>query len=576
MVLGALLLGLAFFVFYRPVEIEDNWWHLSVGRWMVEHRSVPHADTFPLLDEQKPWILTQWLGSLFFYEAYALGGMEGLKVFRLFVFLVVLGIYFFYARPKIPFVLLAFLIFLIEYGLMGRVLLRPDIFNYIFLQLLLILLFKYEDTKDRRVLWPVLALGVVWGNMHLGSFVYGYVLIFLFLAAAIVRRVIAKEEGRTAFDLSVLFVLYAFTFAVSPYSLQAGLYPFKVFFVPDFIHVYKFAGMMQEALAPKYIFSPAGFWVLLLAAAAVAGIVFNKRDRLLHALLFIGPFFLFLKGGRASGFFVITAAYVIVRCAAQCRFFEFWKSYRHARLVDAGIALALALILTAHIVGGLTERVYANGRFQQVYDLDADPRLPFDAIVFLKKRGISGVVVTNDNYGSFLLWQGYPEMRPFIDGRQIHPEYFFKQTAILKDPSGWPQLAGEFDLKIVMLDLSNASSMRFARYLRQDRNWQLIFLKGVNVVFVRRGVFSLDEKTDRFEERLSQEAVNAEEWGALRQGLLDQQSGTRKGLRYNEVLEHAISLSELGFKAAAVRALTRARQISDDAQVRQAILSISR
>ena len=33
-------------LFYMPIEIEDVWWHLSTGRWIMNHFSVPLADPF--------------------------------------------------------------------------------------------------------------------------------------------------------------------------------------------------------------------------------------------------------------------------------------------------------------------------------------------------------------------------------------------------------------------------------------------------------------------------------------------------------------------------------------------------
>ena len=50
-----ILLGifLALF-FFRPIEIDDVWWHLATGKFIVEHAQVPSTDPFPFSNEQTP------------------------------------------------------------------------------------------------------------------------------------------------------------------------------------------------------------------------------------------------------------------------------------------------------------------------------------------------------------------------------------------------------------------------------------------------------------------------------------------------------------------------------------------
>jgi hypothetical protein len=577
-ILGVLLLGLAFFMFYRPLEIEDNWWHLSVGRWMFAHHSVPHSDPFPAFGEPKHWILTQWLGSALLYGVYDLAGFEGLKWFRLLVFVSALGIFIYYARLRMPFVILAGLILLIECGLAGRVLLRPDIFNYIFIPLFLMVLFQYQNSGERRGLWRLLVLGALWGNIHLGSFVYGHVLIFLFLAANAAQWAVLKTEGkdtgrlaRTVTDLSTAFLLYTLTYFISPYGAEAGLYPFKVFFVPDFIHVYRFAGLMEEATPPVYIFSPAGWWVLALAVAAVVAIMRAAKDRLLYVILFCVPFFLFLRGSRASGFFVLAAAYVIAECAAQNRFAEFWNAHRYRKPMEAVLTAALVVVLMAKTAQGWTERIYTNARFVKMTAVGVDPRFPTDAVKFLKTHGMTGVVFAPDNLGGALLWSSYPALRPFVDGRQIHPDLFFRQVEVLTSPSVyWPKLAEEFGLKIVLLDLSVNATSRLAAYLAQDRGWQLVFLKGVDAVFVQRGAFALAGDLNVFQNRLASQSISPQEIQILSRtaSLPPQGLNDLFPPKYNEALEETFSLWTMGFRDAAAVKLAEACAVSGDGNVR--------
>jgi hypothetical protein len=55
-----------FVFFYAPIESSDVWWHLSIGRYILQHATFPYADIFSLKDHHPPWIFPQWLGSVFF------------------------------------------------------------------------------------------------------------------------------------------------------------------------------------------------------------------------------------------------------------------------------------------------------------------------------------------------------------------------------------------------------------------------------------------------------------------------------------------------------------------------------
>jgi hypothetical protein len=111
------------------MELDDNWWHLAVGRWIATHHQVPTQDPFPYSNEKKQWLDTHWLGSLSFFKIYQWVGFLGLKFSRAFYFQIIIGIFFFYFYRRIPFFLLFLLSCLISFGLYTRCLLRPDIFN---------------------------------------------------------------------------------------------------------------------------------------------------------------------------------------------------------------------------------------------------------------------------------------------------------------------------------------------------------------------------------------------------------------------------------------------------------------
>ena len=71
-----LLLALA----ARMLGDPDIYWHVSVGQWIAEHWTFPHADPFSAMFAGKPWIAKEWLSQLAFAAAYHLAGWSAVAV----------------------------------------------------------------------------------------------------------------------------------------------------------------------------------------------------------------------------------------------------------------------------------------------------------------------------------------------------------------------------------------------------------------------------------------------------------------------------------------------------------------
>src|SRR6476646_6290083 len=53
---GLVLYGVILFAGNRLLNDPDSYWHLVVGRWIVEHRAFPTADPFSFTMTGAPWI----------------------------------------------------------------------------------------------------------------------------------------------------------------------------------------------------------------------------------------------------------------------------------------------------------------------------------------------------------------------------------------------------------------------------------------------------------------------------------------------------------------------------------------
>jgi hypothetical protein len=67
----ALIAGI-FPIAFRQVSISDAWWHVALGKWLVEERSTPDLSRFYFSpwDASQLWseLRWQWLGQLFIWS----------------------------------------------------------------------------------------------------------------------------------------------------------------------------------------------------------------------------------------------------------------------------------------------------------------------------------------------------------------------------------------------------------------------------------------------------------------------------------------------------------------------------
>src|ERR1051326_679172 len=64
----------------RLLNDPDVYWHIAVGRWMVEHRAFPHVDMFSATVAGAPWIAKEWLSQLLYAGAHAVAGWSGVVI----------------------------------------------------------------------------------------------------------------------------------------------------------------------------------------------------------------------------------------------------------------------------------------------------------------------------------------------------------------------------------------------------------------------------------------------------------------------------------------------------------------
>ena len=261
---------------------------------------------------------------------------------------------------------------------------RPQLFSIALFPLVLDLCFSAR-AGERRALWPLPGLLLLWTNLH-GGYGLGLAVIGVFaVEAVLLRRSVAR-----AFALTLIVAFFATL--VDPGALGRGSAASHVLSPPRF---------STEEMPPD-VLKPAGFVFAAFVVAALAGALISGGT-LLEALLLIPLLWLALSAQRHLHWFAFGAAPFIALQAA-----DLWRRlpYRRGRsfplpaAAQAGLALAL-------VVGALATTVSApTAPDERAYPVSAR-----DAI-----RSGTGNLLHEYDWGGWLIFH-HPERAAFIDGR---------------------------------------------------------------------------------------------------------------------------------------------------------------
>ena len=551
-----LLLLMTAVFFFRPVETGDIWWHLKAGEYIYTHKVVPLLDPFPTSGEKTLWVLTQWLGSLVYYLAFHAAGPLGLKVLRVLIILLSLWQLRRFGGQRDVAPLLPFLGFLLLMAVATRPHLRPFLFNLLFIQVMLGALLTFHKTARAVALWPVVLIAPLWVNIHMGSFVYGFTLIGVFLMTAAVEAYTQGRSWRRVGWLGGLTGLYALAFLVNPYGIQGALHPLRTLFVPDYLNFELIKAAISE-LQPPRLMTGAYLWfwpTLILGGAAV---YWDRAGRFRNTILLACGLFMFLYGQRAALFFALICLYLFIEACGP----ELVRRITAKKRVLWGTHAILYLLIIFVTAGYFQQKVFWNGRIERCVAMSEAYTSPGPILDDLAWEKTSGIVFNDDAYGGYILWHYYPQLRPFADTRQINITNFQLFNLILNDPHRyWNYSDLQQRIAVVLLDADKVVNWKLIRYLQSRDDWHLSAVQGSQLLF-RRG--KKEDGLLAYKRELRAHDSQLEDFRRELEALV--QAGPRHKVRYvhMEPADSAMTLFELGYRGAALERLLYSFRISN-------------
>ena len=458
-----------------PIRSYDYFWHLTTGRWIVEHRAIPRFDPLAVASAHAPWINGEWLYEIVLYALHGFGGDGGISIISALLAAAIFTAGFFFAAREQD-VGVALLIAAIAFaGASDRLGVRPAAAAALLIVVALGLLGSRLRLTPLTIAYA--ALTIVWINVHPSAL----------LAPLLAMITMLRSAGEPADEPSalrglraiawrrwVVVVASAVALLVNPYGWNAIVAPLRL------TSEIRSGGFVNAEWLP----SSFDYFPLLYVTIAVVVLLFlGARDKRGNAWRFVT--------------FAILAALAFRYVRNQGLFFAALPLLvpplgKFSRRVSTALA-ACALFPLAWAFQHDIHRIGVD-----------DERFPMHAVAALRSYNLDGNIYNVDQFGGLIEWTFYPARRALTDGRnELFRDFIAADAVAHRDSRAWHAMIAKYSLvlavdeyqneKIEVVDVASGERRSLpaslVRYRRRD--WALIAFDDAAMVFARRDAFPL-------------------------------------------------------------------------------------
>jgi len=384
----------------------DIWWHLKVGDWIVQHRSVPLVGILSRTAATRPWVAYSWGFEVILSRVYAWLGLMGFAYFGILLSVLVSIVLFatcfaLSRRFWRSWLLTLFGTFAYVYSLYPR----PVFFSMMLFNVMLYLLLKAQRSGQIRELYCFPLLFLVWANLHI-QFIYGLATLGLYIVVTAAVRLASRLSlnvnalRTSSLSLSRLSLIWAASAAAS----CIGPYSYRLFaVVVGYSRARQTYFVIQELLSPPFLDFTCFIFLFVIMAAFYAAGSRKKIDLFQLSLMVIASLCAF-RTVRDAWFAAIPAilllADVSVETTDQDPAFTPWQ------LLSLTGSTAVLVFLLATNMG------FTPGGVDYCVSME----FPVDAANFLRRIEPPGPIYNDFDWGGFLTWY-LPQYPVSIDGR---------------------------------------------------------------------------------------------------------------------------------------------------------------
>jgi hypothetical protein len=464
-------------LFTEAVQDPDFWWHLRVGRWMVENGRLPSLDLFTFTVPDHVWTDHEYLTEVLMWLLYSATGTVGVAI--VFGLVTWAGFWLIYRQVRRqPFVIVGLglaLGALAGWPIWGP---RAQMITFALSCLELYWLQGYLSGRSRALNFFPLVMAA-WANLH-GGWVIGFAWLGIALVAELIGWALDRSNPAHRAHVRFLGIVTAASLVAvlaTPHGLSLYLYPFQTQ-----------GSVAQQKLIVEW-FSPDFHQIYLRPFEAMVFIVIAgfalRRPRLYEFLLTMAALGLALQSVRHVALFVAAATPVMI-----ATYSDYWKELASKRgwtfppLARPLFAVTTALVLVLISVVALV-KIDADVNPTVQSKLDASS-YPIGASDWLAAHPEVGTRMFNQyGWGGYLAYRFYPD-----PNRKV---FIFGEAELMGDPllnqyddvqnlrTDWKAILDQYHVDYVVFNRGAALS----NVLATQPEWTIVYQDSVAVIFVR-------------------------------------------------------------------------------------------
>ena len=523
---GIVLFGVIFLILGRltaSTADPDLWGYLSFGRLFWNSDGFPYHDIYAYTPTKDIWVYHEWLTGVIFYPLYVWLGTASLQVMKYILGLGTALLILMTARQRgasLPLAVIGLMLVSPLFGFSYSPV-RAQAFTYLFLALTIFILERSKATDNQMQLLWLVPLFPLWANLH-GGFIVGLGIIGFYAAGNLVA-------GRKAGLLILVLGLSAALTFINPYGVNYWVYLVNAVTMPRpdigewqsllwalkngeyfvnaayFIFLFAFiiiALLIVETPIPKAkrsgigkLNNPAKRRARYLAACCEMfpkldlGFipVISRRLNITDALLIITTGYLAFRHIRHQSLFFITAG-----CLLPGYLTAIWKfvensqeiANRWNKLTRAAIPIFFSLLILIYGFKFLSGHPFTLIASPRSDNSASEYYYPVSAVKYIRSAGIKGNMLTEFDWGEYIIWELNGNCRVAIDGRYetVYPEYVSREY--FEFAAGGPDLRKYLDKyphDLILLQHDNY----ICEIIRKQSDWKQIYIDADSVLFMR-------------------------------------------------------------------------------------------
>lgn len=475
------------FLLIRKVSEYDVWFHLTLGREILNSTTVPTSDHFTLLNLGRPFIDSQWLFQLLIASGYNLAGAYWLQAIQISLWGLTFLFVYLSTTKWVSSTVSFLLLLLVAIACENRFTVRPELVSVLMLALYYWRLQagKYRTLSDIGLL---IILQVIWANSH-GIFVIGPFLAGCYLVDALLKG--KRGEGYTeARKLGTLTAAMTLAGMITPYGLDSIRFALSLITAvnPAFSEVYRTIVELQSPFSPGNR-ETVGFWFYLLIMSgylcSLVTVIAERRKELpiARTLVVIAMLATSLTGIRNMPLFALVA----LPLTAEYQVLIKSSLYRWICFGTIALLMTVAgLIWSPPNV--IKQLAWAKHDFGAGFSGDS---VPLGLSSFLDRIAFTGPVFNSQTLGGYYAFHGYPARIPFYDGRfeAYRPDDLLTVRKTVgqaaTQPQNWRDFAAGFNFRGVLLAHDSAEAAGLLPLLPTEPDWRLVYLDNAASFWVR-------------------------------------------------------------------------------------------